>query len=268
MIELDTVTLQIDGRILLQQFSAKILPGECIGIFGPNGAGKSTFLKSLVGLFPVASGRIAIQGNSVFRARRDIAYFPQEMDPVPDNYSVLGFLTLLRQGACLGLPAFGCHHIRRCEAALAKVNALSLKNRLFKELSGGEKKRVLLAAMLLEDPKILLLDEPLANLDPRYQREFIQILSELHQDLQLTVLITAHDFNPLLPLLNRVMFIGQGRAVLDSPERVIQGDVLSALYQTKVEVVTVHGRRWVVSLEGAELFQPSDHCHGGSCVSV
>lgn len=266
-IDIQALTLQVQGKFLLRNFSAHIVPAERIGIFGPNGAGKSTFLKSLMGVFPAASGRILLHGKPMHTQCKKIAYLPQEFDELPMDYSVMGFLTLLASGSAWGLP--WDTHQKQCEAVLQQVSALHLQHKLFKRLSGGEKKRVMLAALLLETPEILLLDEPLANLDPRYQHELLQLIDTLQQTLRLTVLITAHDFNPLLHMLDRVMFMGEGDAVLDEPARVIQSDVLSQLYKTPLQVISLQGRQWVLSGQQEVFFNPVDHCHGEFChVSV
>ena len=259
MIGIENLSLSVPAKRLFEGFSAEMMPGERIGIFGPNGAGKSTFLKALIGLVKPAQGRIKID-------KKSIAYLPQEMDTLPIDYSVSGFLKTVLHGARWGLPNLGTvrHDI---EAALQKVDALPLEHQLLKNLSGGERKRVMLAAILMENPAILLLDEPLANLDPHYQAELLQLIDLLHKRLKLTILISAHDFNPLLPFLDRVMFIGKEKAVLDTPERVINTATLSDLYQTSLEVVEWKGRKWVLSGD-QQVFLQAEHCHGGNCVSV
>lgn len=266
MIDIQNLTLKVSSKILLENFSAQINTSERIGIFGPNGAGKSTFLKGLMGLFPRASGEILLDEKPLSTQHCKIAYLPQEWDPLPVDYSVMGFLELSLRGNQWGIPWFSRHDKLRCEEALRQVDVLSLKNQLFKKLSGGERKRVMLAALLLDEPEILLLDEPLANLDPRYQYELLQLIEKLQKEHHWTLFITAHDFNPLLHLLDRVMFIGQGKAVLDSPEKVIQSDVLSDLYKTPLHVVEWSGRRWVLSREKEDVFlHPGEHCHGVHC---
>ena len=259
MIGIENLSLAVPGKVLFEHFAAQILPGERIGIFGPNGAGKSTFLKALLGLIKPTQGQIHID-------KKSIAYLPQEMDSLPVDYSVSGFLKTVLHGVRWGLPNLGSMR-QDIEAALQKVDALPLQNQLLKNLSGGERKRVMLAAVLMENPSILLLDEPLANLDPYYQTELLQLVNQLQQRLKLTTLISAHDFNPLLPFLDRVMFIGKERAILDIPERVINTETLSHLYQTAMEVVEWKGRKWVLSGD-QQVFLEAEHCHGGDCVSV
>lgn len=269
MIDIQQLTLQVPHKILLHDFNAHIASGERIGIFGPNGAGKSTFLKSLMGLFPIASGQILLNHQPMHQQCHHIAYLPQEFDALSVDYSVMGFLQLLIRGNQWGLPWLRSNDRMRCEKALTDVDAMHLANKKLKKLSGGERKRIMLAALLLDNPKILLLDEPLANLDPRYQSELLSLIDKLQKKLSLTLLITAHDFNPLLFLLDRVMFIGEGHAVLDTPDQVIQSDVLSHLYKTPLQVVEWHHRKWVLSMESNPVFLNfSEHCHGEHCVSV
>ena len=180
------------------------------------------------------------------------------MDSLPVDYSVSGFLKAVYHGARWGVPYLRSI-AEEIHAALQKVDALQLQDQLLKNLSGGERKRIMLAAVLMENPKILLLDEPLANLDPHYQKELLHLIQQLHARLKLTILLTAHDFNPLLPFLDRVMFIGKEKAVLDIPDQVINTETLSALYQTPLEVIERNGRKWVLA--------DQEH-YGGRCVSV
>ncbi len=255
MIGIDGLCLAVPSKILFQHFTALIKSGEKIGIFGPNGAGKSTFLKALLGLVPVKAGSIKIDHALPAAARRQIAYLPQDFAHLPADYSVSGFLKALPGGK------------KGARTALTRVGALHLEHQRFKNLSGGERKRVMLAALFLETPRLVLLDEPFANLDPRYQQELLLLIMELQATMGFTLLMTAHDFNPLLAHLDRVMFIGKEEAVLDTQEAVIATDVLSELYGTSLEVVEVKGRKWVLSGE-SPLFMNPEHCHGGSCVSV
>ena len=257
MININNITLQVPGKILLQNFSAQIAEGECIGIFGPNGAGKSTFLKALLEIVPLQAGNISIMKSSV------IAYLPQEFDALTLDYSVIGFLQLLIRGEKFGLPILKKQDHERCDEVLSEVCALHLKHKPLKKLSGGERKRIVLAGALLNRPNILLLDEPLATLDLHYQKEMLNLIHQLQKNFNLTLLITAHDFNPLLHLLNRVLFIGEGQAVLDFPEKVIQDEILSDLYKTPLHVAEIDGRKWVLSQEKTMFLTEGADCRGG-----
>jgi len=265
MIDIQHLTLKVPHKILLEDFSTSIYSSEKIGIFGPNGAGKSTFLKGLMGLFPCASGTILFDNHPINKKHCKIAYLPQDWDPLSVDYSVMGFMELSLRGNHWGIPWSSKKDRIRCENALKQVDALSLKNKLIKKLSGGERKRILLATLLLDSPEVVLLDEPLANLDPRYQNELLSLIESLQKEYRFTLFITAHDFNPLLYLLDRVMFIGQGKAILDQPEKVIQSHVLSELYQTPLEVIEWNNRRWVLSNEQEVFLHPGEHCHGIHC---
>ncbi len=258
MISIQNLTLSVPDKILLKDFTGTIQTAESIGIFGPNGAGKSTFLKGLLNIFPHTSGKILLD-------KQKIVYLPQEMEALPMDYSVKNFLQLLVRPNQLGIPFCTKVDKQRCEELLIQVGGIPLKDKRLKDLSGGERKRVMLAALLLEKPDIVLLDEPLANLDPRYQHELLELIGKLQKEYHFTLLITAHDFNPLLHLLDRVMFIGQGKAILDTPDRVIQSQALSELYQTSLQVVELNGRKWVLSNEQREFLSPDAHCHGEHC---
>lgn len=221
MIHISNLTLKVANKILMQNFSASISKGECIGIFGKNGAGKSTFLKALLGLVPPAQGHISIVEKTV------LGYLPQTFDSLTLDYSVAGFLQLFIRAEQYGLPVLRYADHQYCDDALSQVQALHLKHRLLKQLSGGELKRIMLASLLLNHPQILLLDEPFANLDLHYQKEILKLLRDLQKNLQLTLLITAHDFNTLRDFLERVVFISEERVILEPVAKYVNFGVIA-----------------------------------------
>lgn len=268
MITIHQMTLRVAQKILFRDFSASIPKGEKIGVFGPNGVGKSTFLEALMGKRAVSPGAILINGHPPQAMQRKMAYLPQELESLPVDYSVMGFLKIMLQGGQWGWPSFWPHAQHCCEAALKLVQAFPLRHQLLSDLSGGERKRVLLAALFLDSPQIVLLDEPLANLDPRFSQTLIRLIMDLQAQMGFTLFVTAHDFNPLVHHLDRLMFIGHEKALLDRPELILRSEVLSNLYDTPLQVLEVKGRKWVFSDEN-HVFLEGQHCHqGGGCVSV
>ncbi len=119
-------------------------------------------------------------------------------------------------------------------------------------LSGGEQQRVLIAHALIARPKLLLLDEPLANLDLRAGQEVVALLARIAHERDVAVLISAHEMNPLLPVMDRIVYIAGGRAASGTTEEVVRADVLSELYGSHVDVLNVHGRVLVVAGAGDE----------------
>jgi zinc/manganese transport system ATP-binding protein len=130
---------------------------------------------------------------------------------------------------------------------LESVEAAAFANRRISSLSGGEQQRVLIAHALVSKPELLLLDEPLANLDPGSAQEIIQLLHSVVTNQHVAILLSAHEMNPLLPVMDRVVYVANGRVASGTTEEVVQPEVLSALYGHHVDVLRVHGRVLVVA---------------------
>ncbi len=253
-LEVDRVTLELGGRAILNDASFTVHNGEFIGVLGPNGAGKTTLMRALLGLVPVKSGAIRVHGNP------SIGYMPQIRSGLAGR-RVLGrdFVAMAADGHRWGLP----HRNGRVEADVARVlelvGAEQLAARPLSELSGGERQRLLLAQCLLGDPHLLLLDEPLISLDPRRQTGVVELVRRVQRELNITVLFSAHELNPLLNSLDRVLYLGNGRAALGTVDEVISKPVLSKLYGSPIDVMRVHGRIFVMS--GDVEIDKLDHAH-------
>ncbi|MDR3560535.1 MAG: ATP-binding cassette domain-containing protein [Negativicutes bacterium] len=236
---------------VLQDMSLTIQGGEFIVILGPNGAGKSTFLKLLLGLVrPNAGGSVQVLGSTPQRGNQAIGYAPQhralDTELPLRARDLVGFgLDGHRWGT--GWPSRSRHE--RIEKALLEVDALNLADAPVGRLSGGEQQRLLIAQALLTDPKLLLLDEPLANLDLTHQQEVVALVSHLNRVHGVTVLLVAHDINPLLQVTDRVLYIAHGHSCLGAPHEIITSETLSNLYGSPVEVIQAEGRFFVVGAE-------------------
>jgi zinc/manganese transport system ATP-binding protein len=259
-IELDRVTLAPGGRIVLTDVSASIRAGEFIGIFGPNGAGKTTLLRAILGLHRAAAGVIRVFGSPPGHGNRHAGYLPQRRGAVAD-LPLCGwdFVASACNGWRWGLPRLARGDRRSIAAALETVGAAALAVRRLGDLSGGELQRLLLAQALLGAPKVLLLDEPLISLDPNFQQAVVALIRTIQKTRGITVLFTAHDLNPLLPVMDRVLYLGRGRAALGTVEEVIRDDILSDLYGTPIEIFRVKGRIVVAIADG--LFETEAHRH-------
>jgi zinc/manganese transport system ATP-binding protein len=138
------------------------------------------------------------------------------------------------------------------EQMLMNVDALGFANRRVGTLSGGEQQRVLIAHALISRPELLLLDEPLANLDPASVQEIVALLSRVAHEYQVAVLLSAHEMNALLPVMDRIVYLTAGRAASGTTEEVIRSEVLSKLYGHHVDVLKIHGRVFVVAEPGRD----------------
>jgi len=251
LISLKGVGVQLGGREIFAGVDAEIHAGEFVAILGPNGAGKSTLLRVLLGLQPYSSGAVLIGGRPPGRGSRLIGYVPQgrllDRDlPIRGHDLVaLGY-----DGDRWGIPLFAQAAKRRhVNETIEAVGATAYAGAPVGHLSGGEQQRLLLAQAILDDPALLLLDEPLASLDPHHQREMVTLIAGISRQRSATVLLVAHDVNPLLPVLDRVLYIANGRAVLGSVDEVIQTDVLSNLYGSSVTVFRTSGRIFVAAMD-------------------
>jgi zinc/manganese transport system ATP-binding protein len=250
-IELDGVTLARGGRQVLAEVSFVVGAGEFIGVFGPNGAGKTTLLHAILGLIRPLKGALSCHGEPARRGNAAAGYLPQQRGAVADlRLRGWDFVASACYGERWGLPLLGRAGRGEVAHAVELVGASALAERPLCELSGGELQRLLLAQSLLGKPKLLLLDEPLISLDPRYQQAVVELVKRIQASLGITVLFTAHDINPLLGVMDRVLYLGNGQAALGTVAEVINSEVLSRLYSTPIEVLHVKGRILVVSGHG------------------
>jgi zinc/manganese transport system ATP-binding protein len=246
-----SATIGNAGRPVLAGIDFALEQGEFVGLLGPNGAGKTTLLRTLLGLIPPLAGCVEVLGEPARRGNPHIGYLPQtNAAPVPR----LRVLDVLAASLCAhrwGLPRSGPAGHAAIIQALARVGAAGLAERPLSALSGGERQRVLIAQALLGKPRLLLLDEPLAGLDPRHQGEIVSLLREVQQMLGITVLCSAHDINVLLPAMDRVLFVAGGGVALGPVAQVATGQVLSRLYGAPIDVVRAGSHIFVSSAAAA-----------------
>jgi zinc/manganese transport system ATP-binding protein len=250
-IELDRVTLARAQRIVLADVSLAIRSGEFIGVFGPNGAGKTTLLQAILGLLPPVAGELRVLGAPPARGNRAAGYLPQQRASVAD-LCLRGwdFVASAYHADRWGLPLCGREGRREVDRAIGLVEAQTLAARPLCELSGGELQRLLLAQALLGKPQLLLLDEPFLSLDPHFQQAIVALVKGIQKEEGITVLFTAHELNALLGAMDRVLYLGQGKAALGTVEEVITSAVLSRLYGVPIDVLQVDHRLLVVSGQG------------------
>ena len=247
-IEFHEVTLRLGRHEVLADVSLEIAVGEFIGVLGPNGSGKTTLMRAILGLAPVGRGEIRVLGRTAARGNPAVGYMPQVRSAGSQlRLSGWEFVAGVVNGHRLGLPFLGKAARAEVDRILELVDATALARRPLAETSGGERQRLLLAQALIGRPQLLLLDEPLANLDPHFQGEVIALTTSLRAELGVTILFSAHELNPLLGVVDRVLYLGSGQAALGTVDDVITGPVLSRLYGAEIEVVRVRGRIFVMA---------------------
>lgn len=252
-IRLAGATAKRGRRTVWSDVDVGVQPGEFVAVLGPNGSGKSTLLHVLLGLLPLAAGSATVLGGAPGVANPQIGYLPQRRS-FEAGTRIRG-LDLVRFGLDgnrwgVPLPAVlspkARDTARRVEEAVELVGASAYAERPIGSLSGGEQQRLLIAQALVRDPRLLLLDEPLDSLDLFNQRAVAALVQTICKSQGVTVLLVAHDVNPILPYLDRVVYFAGGGAVEGPPREVVTGPTLSRLYGVPVEVLEASDGRLVV----------------------
>ena len=255
VVELSGATARRGGRTIWEDVDCSIQPGEFIALLGPNGAGKTTLLNVILGLLPLSQGTVQVLGGSPRSQSARIGYLPQRR--TFDSATRVRGIDVVRLGLDgrrwgVPLPAIGPLARRaapareRVQEMVELVGAAQYATRPIGELSGGEQQRLLIAQALIREPALLILDEPLDSLDLANQAQIAALVQEICRTRGVAVLLVAHDVNPLLSYLDRVIYLAGGRALAGPPREVITGETLSALYGTPIEVLHASDGRMVV----------------------
>ncbi|MGH3796655.1 MAG: metal ABC transporter ATP-binding protein [Pseudonocardiaceae bacterium] len=255
VITLREVAAERGGHRLWSGLTLTIHAGEFVGVLGPNGVGKSTLINGVLGMFPLAEGEARVLGALPGAANDRIGYLPQRRSFDP-SLPVRGrdIVRLGLDGDRWGLPLPGWGRWgagRRAAAArvdevIELVGASGYAHRPVGRLSGGEQQRLLIAQALAARPELLLLDEPLDSLDLPNQAAVVALLSRIARDQQVAVVIVAHDVNPLLAYLDKVVYLAPGGSEIGPPGEVITSDTLTRLFDTPIEVLAASDGRLVV----------------------
>jgi zinc/manganese transport system ATP-binding protein len=253
ILSVSDVRVRLGGREVLDGVGFDIRAGEFTGLIGANGAGKTTLFRVILGLEAPSAGSVLVAGRPRSRRNPLIGYVPQKFLLDPDMPLRARDLVGLGLNAHkLGIARPSRRRRELVQEMLEAVGAESVGDSRVGQLSGGEQQRVLIAHALISRPRLLLMDEPLANLDLRSAHEVVALLARIAAEQQIAVLISAHEINPLLPVMDRVIYLAAGRAASGPAHEVVRSDVLSRLYGYHVDVLRVHGRVLVVAGPGGE----------------
>lgn len=260
-IEFEQLSLAYGQRYIFQDFTANILPGEFIAILGANGAGKSTLLRAILGLITPNKGHISLLGHiNHNQGAPCIGYMPQmRQNSENNNLRAYAWLSANLCGYQWGFPLANAQQTEELQRVIHLVDAEKIIDKPYRFLSGGERQRLLLAQALLNKPKILLLDEPLMNLDPYYQTNLVSLINRIRLQYGITVLFTSHDINPLLSSVDRVLYLAKGQVVIGLVHEIINSKKLSELYGLDIQVIQ-HGQQLFVINKELGFHQHVNHC--------
>jgi len=250
VLSLEAVTLWLSGREILHDVTFSLRAGELTGLIGSNGAGKTTIFRVILGLQAHSGGRVLFGGRPRPRRNRSIGYVPQSIALDPDvPLRTRDLVALGLDGDRLGIPLPSRSRRRLVDEMLDSVDATAFADARVGALSGGELQRALIAHALISEPGLLLLDEPLANLDISSEQEIVAVLGRLAREQKIAILLSAHDMNPLLGVMDRIVYVANGRAATGSTDEVVTSEGLTRLYGHQVDVVRVQNRVLVVAGE-------------------
>jgi zinc/manganese transport system ATP-binding protein len=237
-LRLDRAAVARHGDVVWSNGTFELSRGAVVIVIGPNGSGKTTLLEAILGLVPLTTGELQVFGESPRRGNALIGYVPQNYTAtVGDAVRAWDLVAFGVSGTRFGLGRLSADERVRVDRALASVGASDFAHRRMSRLSGGQQQRVAIAQALVAEPELLLLDEPLANLDVRNQHEIVELLGQIRANGDVTILVVAHDLNPLLPVLDGAIYLLDGHPHYDEIGEVVDEQLLTHLYGTRIRVV-------------------------------
>ncbi len=236
VIHIAGAAIRLSGNTIWEDVNLDVQPGEFIAILGPNGSGKSTLVKAILGLIPLSAGTIAVFGQPARSGHPDIGYVPQRRSFDADVH-IRGrdIVRMGLDGARWGLPLPFLRPrearilSQRVDRVIESVDAGAYADRPIGQMSGGQQQRLLVAQALVTNPKMLVLDEPLDSLDLANQQAVAGIIRRIAKETGAAVLLVAHDVNPILSSIDRVVYIARGHVAVGKPAEVITSETLSKL---------------------------------------
>ena len=277
ILKIEKLNIGYGDKIILKNIDLHVDEGEFLAIIGPNGTGKSTLLKAITDSVDIKKGNIFISGRdsstiSKKERARLIAVVPQEFN-TDFEFSVFDIAAMGRNPHMYHRKISRQHELDIVQDAMMMTNTWKLRNRLFNELSGGEKQRVIIARAIAQQTRIILLDEPTSHLDIHQQLEVLELAKKLQAERNLTIVAVLHDINMASRFSDRIILLNEGEILAEgSPEEVISEKYLSQMY--KMEMVVRENKllsaREVVPIrvmkENSSLSQIRVHvvCGGGS----
>jgi zinc/manganese transport system ATP-binding protein len=248
-VRMRAAALRFGDRVLWDDLDLDVATGELLAVLGPNGSGKTTLLKVLLGLQPLSSGSVDVAGRAPKRGSDLVGYVPQQRGFDPDlPLRGRDLVALGLDGHRWGVPLPSPGRRALVDGALREVGALPYADRPVGRLSGGEQQRLRIAQALLGNPAVLLCDEPLLSLDLAHQHAVTALVDRTRTERGTAVMFVTHEVNPVLPLVDRILYLVDGRWAAGSPDEVLTSQTLSELDRTEIDVLRVRGRIVVVGV--------------------
>jgi zinc/manganese transport system ATP-binding protein len=253
VLSLRDADLGFGDRTLWSGLNLDVHAGEFVAVLGPNGSGKTSLLKTILGQQRLDSGTIEFDGHPVRRGDRRIGYIPQQkLIAAGTPMRARDLVALGVNGHRWGLPVPSRSDREQVDRLIDAVGARRYANAPVGTLSGGEQQRLRVGQALAGDPSLLLCDEPLLSLDLQHQRGVSELIDRRRRDHGSAVVFVTHDVNPVLGMVDKVLYLAGGRFREGTPGDVLRSDVLTDLYGTPVDVIRTHGRIVVVGIPDAE----------------
>lgn len=250
VLSIKNASLAFGERALWSNLNLEIKPQEFIAVIGSNGSGKTTLLKAILGQEKLSSGSIEFLGKPVGRGSRRIGYIPQHRTiDAATPMRAIDMLRLGLDGHKFGLPLSSSAANAKVQHILGCVDAFDLADKKVGELSGGELQRLRVGQAVIDEPDLILADEPLSALDLAQQKIIADLLDQERREHDSAVIFVTHDVNPVLSMVDRVLYLANGNFKIGTPDEVLRSDVLSKLYGTSVDVIRDQGRILVVGAD-------------------
>lgn len=243
MLTVNSLQVAYGSKIVLQDISLNVSPGEILALIGPNGAGKTTLIRAISGILPIVSGRVTVKGRNL--SQLTISQRARVLAVVPQARQLGGAYTV-EQAVMMGRTAYMGWLGRESKAdqtavrlALKQTQLNEFAPRQIAKLSGGEQQRVLLARALAQSTPVLMLDEPTNHLDLQHQTNLLSLVKKLAREQQLAVMMAMHDLNLVSFFADKVALLVNGELrCIGTPKEVIRASNISEAYQTPVDIIS------------------------------
>lgn len=261
VLSLRSAALALGGRSLWRDLDLDVARGEFVAVLGANGSGKTSLLRAVLGQHALSEGSGTLLGEPLRHGDRRIGYIPQQRR-ADDGVALRGrdLIALGVDGHRWGIGLPTAARRRRIDELLESVGAAHYGRIPVAGLSGGEQQRLRVGQALAGDPALLLCDEPLSSLDLKAQRTVSDLIDTQRRERGFGVLFVTHDVNPILGMVDRVLYLADGRFRVGTPDAVLTSEVLSDLYQSPVDVIRARDR--IIIVGAPDETHAHDHGHG------